>query len=71
MAKVDEYLKGVKRPEVELSDGTCISCDDEGDLEINSVLCVTIERAVLLDMVDWIIDAYGITPTGFERKGGA
>lgn len=71
MAKVDDYLKGVKRPEMELSDGTCISCDDQGDMEINSVLSVTVERVALLDMVDWIIDTYGITPTGFEKKGGA
>lgn len=71
MAKVDDFLNSTKRPAIGLPDGTNVSCDDRGDLEIKGESIEKIHRGSLQKFVDWIIDTYGITPTGFERKGGA
>ncbi len=77
MAKADDWVvnrndRSAVRPCVDLTFGVEVWVGDSGDLRIyDGDETVGIARADIPAFVDWVLDVYGITPTGFERKGGA
>ena len=76
MAKVDEWVanredRSAVRPCVDLACGVEVWVGDNGAMRIGDCSeTIGIDRADIPAFVDWVLDVYGITPTGFERKGG-
>ena len=76
MAKVDDFLASLggqlaTRPCVDLACGVESWVGDDGSMRIYDDGTISIDRDDIPALVDWVLDVYGITPTGFERKGGA